>query len=219
MKRLWRQSLKLRQLRLDAVDGLDDVGARKLENRQQDGRLPVGPSPQLRVLCGIDGPRYVANADRTAIPIRDNLIVPRFGGQKLVVVIDRESSRCSLNCPLGCIRACRGDRGADVFERQPKSGELVRIDLNANGRLLLSEDQDLPYARNLADALEQDVLGEIVHLRERQSVGCERENEDRRIGRVHLAVGRRRRKIGRKLACRRIDRRLNILRRPVDVAA
>ena len=54
---------------------------------------------------------------------------------------------------------------------------------------------DLADAGDLADLLGELVVGVVVDLGQRQGVGRHRQQQDRRIGRVDLAVGRRRRQI------------------------
>ena len=54
-------------------------------------------------------------------------------------------------------------------------------------------------------------------LRQRQRVGGQRQRQDRRIRRIHLAVDRRVRQIARQIRGRRIDRGLNFLFGDVDV--
>ena len=66
--------------------------------------------------------------------------------------------------------------------------------------------------------LHQDIFGVIVDLGHRHQVGGQGENENGRISRVYLAIGRRRRQVFRQLSARRIDRRLDVLCRAVDVA-
>ena len=77
---------------------------------------------------------------------------------------------------------------------------------------------DLGDAGDLAEMLHQNIFGVIVDLGQRHQVGGQGEDHDRRVGRVDLAIGRRRRQVLRQLSARRIDRRLDVLCRAVDVA-
>ena len=52
-----------------------------------------------------------------------------------------------------------------------------------------------PTPRDLADLLGELDVGVVVDLGQRQRVGGHRQEQDRRVGRVHLAIGRRRRQI------------------------
>ena len=70
------------------------------------------------------------------------------------------------------------------------------IDLDAHRGLLAAADEDLPDAVHLRDLLREDGVGGVEDLRQRQRVAREREDEDGRVGRVDLAVGRLERQVG-----------------------
>ena len=122
------------------------------------------------------------------------------------------------------MRSLRADGGrvddhpAQILEREAEGSDLRRIDLDAHGRLLLAADLHIGDAGDLADVLVEDILGVIVDLGHRHRVRGQSEDKDRRVRRIDLTVGRRRREVLRQLPARRIDRRLDILRRAVDVA-
>ena len=75
---------------LHRVDGVDDVGARLLVDQQQDAELAVLEAADLGVLRAVDGDADVADADRRAVAVGDDDVVPGRGLQQLVVVVDRE---------------------------------------------------------------------------------------------------------------------------------
>ena len=85
---------ELRKLRLDLVDGLDDVGAGLLEHRQDDAGLIV--------LIGRDGAvdllghrlADVAHPDWRAVAIGQDDVVELVGLGDLVVGGDREAESC-----------------------------------------------------------------------------------------------------------------------------
>ena len=58
----------------------------------------------------------------------------------------------------------------------------------------------------------------VVDVGQRQRGRGQRQEQDRLVGRVHLAEARRRRQVGRQAAQRGRDRRLHVERRAVDVA-
>ena len=108
---------------------------------------------------------------------------------------------------------------AHLLERQPGRGELRRIDLDADCRMLLAADDDLGHPVHLGDLLSDEIVRVVVHGDERQGVGLRREDEDRRVRGIDLLVARRRRHLlGQRLAGDG-DRRLDVLARGVDVAA
>ena len=210
--------LQLRQQRLDAIHRLDDVGARLLEDRQQNGGLAVGPGRDFVVFRAIDGTPNVADTHRRAIAIGQDDVIPGLRAQQLIVVIDRERAGGAVDATLRTVGRCVRDHGTHVFQAQPHRGELFRIDLNTHRRLLLTVDADLGNAWNLADVLDQDVLGVVVDNGDRQRVGMQCENEDRRVGRIDLAIGRGRRQRFRQLPAGGVDGGLNVLRGAVDIA-
>ena len=70
-----------RQLRLDPVDGFDDVGAGLLEDDEEHAALAVGPGGLLHVLGPGNGLADVADPQRTAVAIGDDDVVPVLGVQ------------------------------------------------------------------------------------------------------------------------------------------
>ena len=61
--------------------------------------------------------------------------------------------------------------------------------------------------------------GFVIYFVRTELVGCKAENHDRRIGGIDLAIGRIARQVGGQIGSRRIDRRLNVARRAINVAA
>ena len=80
-----------------------------------------------------------------------------------------------------------------------------------------SSHDHLAHAAHLRKFLRQNRRGGIVHLAFAEHVGGERKDENRRIGRIHFAVGRVIGKIGRQVAAGGVDGGLNVARRSVDV--
>ena len=106
-----------RQLCLDPVDGVDDIGAGLLENDQEHAAFAVGPGGLLHVFGSRDRPADVANPQRPAVAIGDDDVVPVLGVQELVVGVDRIRPLFTVDVALRAVD--RGDRDlvADVFER------------------------------------------------------------------------------------------------------
>ena len=63
---------------------------------------------------------------------------------------------------------------ADVLEADAARGQRLRIDLDADGRLLLAADADQADAGYLRDLLQQDVLGIGVDRGQRQGIRGQR---------------------------------------------
>ena len=100
---------------------------------------------------------------------------------------------------------------------RPRAAILCGSSLDAHGRLLLPADADLTDPVDLRDLLGEDVVCAVVDDLDRQCVGAERQDHDRRVGRIDLAEVGADGRSGRQLAARRVDSRLNVLRRGVDV--
>jgi hypothetical protein len=176
---------------LDVVDRLDDVDAGLFEHDEEDVAFAVAPR-RLGVVGGsIDRIADVADANRRAIAIGDDDVVPRFGVQELVVVEDGEGLSDAVDRALGAVGRGHGDLAADVLELQVLLDQLGGVDLDAHRRLLLAADAHQRHAGDLTDLLGEDVLGRVVDVDDRRGVGGDRENEDRRVGRIDLSVGRR----------------------------
>ena len=90
--------------------------------------------------------------------------------------------------------------------------------MDSNGRLLLSANRNLSDAADLADLLCKFDVCVVVHFCERHRIRGRREDHNRAVGRIDLAIDRRRRKVGRKLPPSGIDCRLNIVGSAVDIA-
>ena len=100
----------------------------------------------------------------------------------------------------------------------PRLASCARVELDAHRVLLRAVDLDLRDARDRRDALRHHDLAVLVELRQRQDLRGQRQVEDRLVGGIDLAVGRRRRHVGRQLAARGGDRRLDVERGAVEVA-
>ena len=87
-------------VRLDLVDGLDDVGAGLLEDDEEDAALAVGPGGLLGVFRSGDGLADVANPQRAAVAIGDDDVVPVLRRGQLVVGVDRVGARLAVDIAL-----------------------------------------------------------------------------------------------------------------------
>ena len=85
-----------------------------------------------------------------------------------------------LIVPLAALVVALTSAAADVLQRQADRGELGRIDLDADRRLLLAADRDLGDAGHLRDLLGEEIVGVVVDGDERQRVGMRRQHQDRR---------------------------------------
>ena len=109
----------------------------------------------------------VADANRRAVAIGDDDVVIGTGLRQLIVVDDGEALLLAEHRALGGIGRGAQQRGAHVFQRQTAGGQFGRIDLHADCRALLTADGDERHAGDLRNLRGDDVLGEIIHLRQR----------------------------------------------------
>ena len=76
MYRRWNCRHQARQLLLDLIDRLDDVGAGLLENDEEHASFSIGPGRLFVVLWPRDGLTDVTDPQRAAVAIGDDDIVP-----------------------------------------------------------------------------------------------------------------------------------------------
>ena len=136
----------------------------------------------------------------------------------MVVGVDRIGARRAVDVALRAVDGCDRNLAADIFQRQAFGDQFCRIDLDADRRLLLTPDHYLRHAGNLADLLRELRVDGITDRGQRQRLGCRRQQQDRRIRRIDLAIGRRRGKIFRQLAAGGIDGALHIVGGAIDTA-
>ena len=160
------------KLRLDAVDGVDDVGAGLLEDDEEDAALAVGPGGLLHVFGPGDGPADVANPQRSAVAIGDDDVVPVLGVQQLVVGVDRVGARRAVDIALRAVDGGDRDLVADVFQLQALGHQFRGVDLDPDRGLLLAADEHLGDARNLADLLRR--AGRRPHRSPGSAAACPR---------------------------------------------
>ena len=203
---------------LDALDGGEDVRPGLAADDHEDAALAVDPAGQPVVLDVVEDVGHVAQADGRAVLGGDDQLAIGLGAQQLIgrrdVVGDVGAGQRSLRLVGGR----GGQRGAHVLQGHPVAGQRLLIDLHAHGRLLAPADEHLTDARDLRDLLGQNAVGGVEHLGQLQRLRGEREDQDRRVGRVDLAVVGEARQVGRQLGERSVDGRLDVARGAGDVA-
>ena len=146
-----------------------------LKTSSRTPRLPLAQAASCVFSGAVDGLADVADAHRRAVAIGDDDVVPGGGLEQLVVVVDREAARRAVDAALGRVDVVAlAMHAAHVLEREAERGELRRVDLDADRRLLLAADADLADAGDLADLLRQHGVGVVVDLGQRQHVGGQR---------------------------------------------
>jgi hypothetical protein len=216
----------LRQLRLEAlelgangVDDLDRVGIGLAQDRQRDGRLAVERCRRLDGLEAVLDRGHFLQPDRVAALAADDQLGKLGGiaqlpvglqGQRLRRPLERSDRRVGIGRAQGVGQLVE----ADVARRQ-----RVGLDANANSEALLAEDVDLGDAVEGRQRRRDQVLGVVVQIRQAQRRRGHGQEQHRRVGRVDLAIGRRHGHLDRQLARGAQQRRLDVDRGGVDVAA
>ena len=119
---------------------------------------------------------------------------------------------------LGTVGVGVAQRAADLFETDSVVVQRVDIQLDANPGQRTAADRYLAHALNLRELLGQDRIGRVIDQAAAQGARGQRQDQNRRIGRVHFFVGWVARQIGRQLAARRVDRGLHVACGRIDIA-
>ena len=109
-------------------------------------------------------------------------------------------------------------RGAHGLDAEPHGREQHGVDAHAHGRLLGAGGRHLGDALHLREPLHDHGVGHVVELVRRQGLGGERQDQDRRGGRVRLPEARQRGHVGRQVDGGGVDRRLHVLGGAHDAA-
>ena len=206
-----------RDRRLHRVRHLDGVCARLALDRQDDRAPAVEPAGRAVVLHVVQHARHVLEAHGRAVLI----------GHRELAKFGRARDRAVGQHRVRALRSPQRSRGKigiagrygarDLVQSNPACRQRLRIHLNAHGVLLGTIDLHLCHATHGREALGEECFGVLVERRQRHRRRRQREIEDRRIGGVHLLVGRRlnaRRQLAQCLG----NRGLHVLRGRIDVA-
>ena len=139
-----------------------------------------------------------------------------FRSWSLVPIVDGRSviGRAALG-PVGV----RGrEHGAHVLQAEAVAVQLRRIDLDAHARAASCRPRSPGRRPAPATASAHDRRGRVVHLARGQDVRGQRQDQDRRVGRIDLAIGRVARQVGGQIAAGGVDGGLHVARGGVDVA-
>ena len=176
----------------------------------------LAQAPELAVLGAVDDGGDVLQPHRRTVAIGDHQVEVLLGIGDLVVGVDRRGLRRPVEIALRRVDVGVAECGAQIVDIQAVGGQRPRIDLHAHRRPLAAADADQADAGLLGDLLRQPRVGDVLHLRQRQRLGGERQRQDRRIRRIDLGIDRRRRQIGGQQVAGRVDRRLHLLLRDVQ---
>ena len=107
---------------------------------------------------------------------------------------------------------------AHIFQSQPGVVQLGWIDVHSHARQRAASDIDLTNTFNLKQSLLHDGGCRVVKLAAAVDVRGKRYDDNRRVGRINFPISRVLREVRGKICACRVDRRLHIARRAVDVA-
>ena len=200
------------------IDRLDDVRVRLAIDDDQHRGFAIRRSSIAQVLHRVDDLGDIGQPHRRAVAISDDQREVFGRCLRLIVGVDLPVPEIVLDRALGPVCVGRREDGAHVLEADPIFVERLRLELDPHRRQCAAADGHLAHSFDLRELLGDDRRGRVVHLPLSHRARSERKDHDRRVGRVHLAVGRIARQPGGQKAPRRVDRRLNVARRAVDVA-
>ena len=209
---------QMRQLGLHVIDGLDDVGVGLAVEDDQHRQLALRQAEIAHVLHGVADLGDVGEAHRGAVAVgnHERDIVGRRGG--LIVGVNLIAAVAVVDRAFRAVGVGGSERRAHVLEPDAVFVKRLRVELDAHRRQRRAADDDVADAAQLREPLRQDVARRVVHLALRHRLRGQRQEQDRRVGRIDLAVGRIARQIGRQIGARGVDRRLDVARGAVDVA-
>ena len=136
---------------------------------------------------------------------------------RLVVGVDLPLPVAFLHGALRPVGVRRVHRRPHLVQADPVLVERRRIQLDAHGGQRAAAHRHLAYALDLRELLGEYGRGGVVHAPAIERVGRERQDHDRRVGGIDLAVDRVVGEPGRELAARRVDGGLHVARGAVDV--
>jgi len=159
-----QRCLQLRQLALDAIDHVDDVGARLALDVEDDRRHLVHPRGEAQVLGTVHNVGDIGEEHRSAIAVGDDdrLVLRRRG--ELVVGVDGVGARRPIEATLGALDVRCSNGRAHVFEAEVVRCERVGIRLHAHGGALAAGQRHQPDARHLRELLRQARVGEVLDV-------------------------------------------------------
>ena len=128
-------ALDARQLILDAVDGLDDVGAGLALHVDDDGGLALVPAADARVLEAVGNGRHVLEAHGRVVAIGDDDVLVGLRAVDLVVGGNGERLLVAIERALGSgdVGACDGL--AEVGHAEAVAREPRDVGLNSSPRV------------------------------------------------------------------------------------
>eukprot|EP01022_Parablepharisma_sp_SALTPOND_P004196 TRINITY_DN118_c0_g1_i13.p1 TRINITY_DN118_c0_g1~~TRINITY_DN118_c0_g1_i13.p1 ORF type:complete len:2030 (+),score=744.92 TRINITY_DN118_c0_g1_i13:50280-56369(+) len=209
--------LQLWQQGAHVIDRVDDVGAGLAVDDDQHRGLAIGGAGIAHIGHRVTHLGHVAHAYRRAIAVGDDQRRIFGGGLGLVVGVDLPVAFIVFQYALGTVGIGGRHRRAHIGAADAVLVQGRRIELDAHGRLRTSAHTDLPHPTHLGQLLRHDTIGGVIHLALGHGVRGHGQDQDGRVGRVDLAIGRIARHAGRQQVSRRIQGGLHVAGGAVDV--
>src|SRR5205807_3966374 len=89
---------------------------------------------------------------------------------------------------LGLVGISSGKRSGHLLRAHSQLVQEHGIELGSNSRVGAAPDENLSDPGNLCKLLRQDGVGGVVDFGQANGVGGQRQNQDGRVGGVHLAI-------------------------------
>jgi hypothetical protein len=207
------------KLLLDPVHHLDDIGAGLLGDLHQDGGLAVEGAEVADILNPVIDLGHVLQANRRIVAVGDDQGLIVLGQAGIVIGIDLEALALLLDIALGAVGVGGADRGAHVFQSYAVFEQGAGIEFDADRGQRSAVERDIAHPGNLGQFLLDDVGSLVVDLPRRQGLGCQRQDQDRLVRGIEFSVGGIGPERRRQIDPRRVDCRLHVARRAVDIAA
>ena len=163
-------AFKLRQELLNAIDDLNDVGARLALDVDDDGGRLIHPGSELYVLHVVDHLSDVRENHGRAVVIGDDDLLKILAGEELIVRVDLIILMRTVEIALGGVEAGLLQRRANVLEIDAIGRQRGGIHLHADGGFLSAADTDQTDAGKLRNFLREARVREVLNLRERNRV-------------------------------------------------
>ena len=150
------------QERVDAIDGLDHVRPGLPEQDEHDGALAVGDPARADVFDRAHHLGDVAEPYRRSLLVGDDHRPVLVGVEELVGGVDRPRGGGPGQLALRRVGVHRAQSGPHVLEPVAQRAQAPRVDLDADGGLGASADEDLPHAFHLGELLGEDRVRRVV---------------------------------------------------------
>ncbi len=202
----------------DVVYGVNDVGAGLAEDVHQNCRIVIEKSGVANILDRVDSAADVGDTHRGSVMVSDNQRLIVGGLEQLVVGAHLPHPPPIGKMAFRSVGVRAGQNSADILETDSIFGKSRGIQFDADPGQRAAAYMHLADAFELRQFLRDDRRARVVHGAAVEHLGRNRDHEDRRIGRIHFAVGGIIRQVRGQVPASGVDGGLYIARRGVDVA-